>query len=212
MFNILKNFLFKKRKILFFKRGFTIIELIVVIAIIAVLSAIVVTNVSSTMEKAKVSTAGNVQRAMTKAVLMYYSDMGFYPPDVNRGWDPGLARSTPWNPDGRASGSYATSGADCSHCPSNWQDIVATNWHGPYLANWPVLTPWSGLYDYNYWPSNKERPPCLMNPGIYMGVEKYYDDSSGSVPNSAEAKMEQYGFDTDCINNNEAQMLLQTLQ
>ena len=78
--------------------------------------------------------------------------MGFYPPDVNRGWDPGLSSTTPSNPD-----NHGTSGADCSHCPEDWEDIVAAQWQGPYIKNWPQLTPWGGKYDYNYWAEDVDK-------------------------------------------------------
>ncbi len=185
--------------------------MIVIIAIIGALSSIIAPNFIGVMENAKVSTAGSVQRAMTKAVEMYYIDMGFYPPDVNRGWDPGLAQKMPWSPDAPAEGSFSTSGENCSHCPPDWQNIVAQNWRGPYLPTWPQFTPWKGKYDYNYWPvEGTIRYGCPAVPGVYMGVEKDYYDN-GDIPSSAEIKMGQYGFDVDCIDNGEAQMLLRPL-
>jgi general secretion pathway protein G len=213
---LIKKFLFKKRKIPFLKKGFTLVELIVVISIIAILTGIVVLNVSVIMEKSKVSAAGATQRALTKAVLMYYADMGFYPPDVNRGWDPGLVKKDVWNPDGLASGNYSTSNANntanTARLPLNWQNIVDTRWNGPYLASWPLKTPWGGVYDYNYWTDeNTDRGGCGVPKGIYMGVEKYYNDSDGAIPNSVEQKMLDYGFDINCITNNEAQMILMAL-
>jgi len=208
---------FLQEKFIFSGNGFTIIELIVVIAIIAVLSGIVISNVSRVKEKANVSGAGAVQRQMTKAIEMYYMDMNFYPPDVNRGWDPGLVQKYPWNPDGRASGSYSTSGEDWTHCPdgtrNSCQVIIEENWHGPYLSSWPVLTPWGGTYDYNYWAVEVQRGNCPLSlaPGIYIGAEKYYNDISGSIPESIELEMQRYGFEVDCITNGEAQMLLKLL-
>jgi prepilin-type N-terminal cleavage/methylation domain-containing protein len=200
------------KNIFFTNKGFTIIELIVVISIIGVLTSVVLTNVSEVREKAYVSAAGTTQRQMTKAVKMYYADMGFYPPDVNRGWDPGLVKPEPWSPDAPFEGGFSTSGANCSDCPSNWQDIVAQNWQGPYLGTWPQFTPWKGKYDYNYWTAaNTERNGCGVPAGIYMGVEPDYNNVTGKVPPSAEIKMGQAGFDSNCPNNGEAQMLLAPL-
>jgi len=188
--------------------------LIVVIAILAVLVSIIVVATSSVMEKAKVSAAGSVQRQMTKAVEMYFVDMGFYPPDVNRGWDPGLVKPEPWSPNAPSEGGFSTPGTNCSHCPSNWVSIVSSNWNGPYLASWPAETPWGGKYDYNYWSSEASRPGCVVSPGIYMGVQKDYNDNKGEIPVSAEQKMINWGFDIeiDCIDNGEAQMLLYSLE
>ncbi|MCX6721366.1 MAG: prepilin-type N-terminal cleavage/methylation domain-containing protein [Candidatus Staskawiczbacteria bacterium] len=194
--------------------GFTIIELVVVIAIVSILAGILIPNFNNILESARVSTAGSVQRAMTKAVQMYYLDMGFYPPDVVRGWDPGLVSPCTTlscsNPDGSAHGSYSSPIVTCTDCPSGWETIVATSWHGPYLAQWPLKTPWGGLYDYNYWPAGASRPPCVNNPGVYAGVEGDYDGNH-NMPPTAEDKMRAYGFDVPCPNNGEAQMLLQIL-
>jgi len=190
------------------QKGFTVIELIVVIAIIGILASIVIVNVNSIREKSYVSAAGSTQREMTEAVQLYYLDMGFYPPDVNRGWDPGLVKSQPWSPDAPSEGGFSTSGANCAHCPSDWQQIILSNWHGPYLSSWPQHTPWRGKYDYNYWSVETLRAEsCPSRAGVYMGVEKDYDDSSGAIPPSAEVEMARYGFDTNCPNG-EAQMML----
>jgi len=202
-----KNFFFRKRKLPFLRRSFTIIELIVVIAIISVLASIVLLNINGILQKADVSAAGSIQREMTKAVELYYADMGFYPPDVNRGWDPGLVKPVPWSPDAPSSGGFSAAGAVCTDCPDNWQDIVTRNWAGPYLAQWPQQTPWGGKYDYNYW-ADTSRYGCPVAAGIYMGVERNYDDVTGTIPASAEQQMVQYGFDINCSANGEAQMPL----
>jgi prepilin-type N-terminal cleavage/methylation domain-containing protein len=104
---------FKKRKVPFFRKSFTLIELVVVIAIIAILTGIIAINVSTFLEKAKVAAAGVTQSQMRKAVDTYFADMGFFPPDVNRGWDPGFMQPVPWSPDAPGTGSFAASGAVC---------------------------------------------------------------------------------------------------
>ena len=205
----MNKFFLKKRKILFSGRGFTIIELIVVIAIIAILAGIVIFNIGGILENAKVSAAGSVQRQMTEAVQLYYNDMGFYPPDVNRGCDPGLVKSMPWNPDTLPTDTPYPCDPDpaCDHCPANWEQIVQQNWAGPYLSQWPETTPWGGKYDYNYWDTPQDRGCGSVPFGIYMGVEGDYT-GGGLIPQSAETKMAQYGFDADCSTNGEAQMPL----
>lgn len=61
------------------KLGFTIIELIVVIAIIAILASIVVANVNGVREKAKIAKAKAELKHLQTAVEMYYVDHGAYP-------------------------------------------------------------------------------------------------------------------------------------
>jgi general secretion pathway protein G len=138
-------------------KGFTLIELLVVIAIIGILASIVLSNLRATRIAAQTVQAASVQRQMLNAIELYYLDMGFYPPDVNRGWDPGFIQSLPWNPDAAAGSPplppYDVPGTDCSHCPAGWLAIVASNWNGPYFPEWERFTPWDGKYDYNYWSS-----------------------------------------------------------
>lgn len=196
------------------KKGFSLIELLMVIAIIGILSSIVMTSISTSKENLRVGISGEQQRAMMYAVELYYDDMGFYPPDVNRGWDPGFARDEPWNPDYEAgeppSGSYALAGTNCDHCPSNWEAIVEARWNGPYLPDWPRFTQWEGKYDYNYWATSKNRSGCTVDPGIYIGIQGNYENES-MITNRAEELMIEKRFDSEECMNNESQMILHKL-
>src|SRR4051812_22823652 len=78
-------------------RGFTLIELLVVIAIIALLASVVMVSISNAKENARRVTALANIKQMQKALELYYNDRGFYPPDISRGWDPGLAKALPYN-------------------------------------------------------------------------------------------------------------------
>lgn len=187
-------------------KGFTLIELIIVLAISAYVATLVYSNIRESRENTKVMETGLTQKEMTRATEAYFRDMGFYPPDVNRGWDPGFEQSLPWNSDG-----LTGSGVDESTVPSNWQTIVAAKWAGPYM-NWPKATPFGGRYDYNYWPEETSRAGgCIVPKGIYAGAQGYYGDTSGTVSASSEQKMITKGFDADGCLNGEAQLLLWSL-
>jgi prepilin-type N-terminal cleavage/methylation domain-containing protein len=67
------------------QQGFTIIELVVVIAIIAILSAIVTVNVQSYISKAKLSRINTETNNIGKAVLMFYTQYGDYPKNGGAG-------------------------------------------------------------------------------------------------------------------------------
>lgn len=196
--------------------GFTIIEILVVIAIIGILAAIIIASVGGSRQSARVAAAGQQQRQLVRAVELYATDMGFYPPDVNRGWDPGFSSPLPSNPDVGTSdpptGPYAAAGTNCSHCPSDWQDIIATNWRGPYLPAWPRYTPWQGKYDYNYWASAANRPGgCVVPAGVWIGVEAHYDGVNGIIPAEAEQTMIDQRSDGDGCINGEANLRLHGL-
>ncbi len=185
--------------------GFTVIELLVTIAIIAVLGSIVLSNLNEARGKAQVAASGFVQKNMSRAIAFYFDDMGFYPPDVGRGYDPGLVQSVPWSPDGGTS-----PGTSCAHCPSNWENIVAANWNGPYLSDWTATTEWGGKYDYNYWGSGASRYGCSLNPGVYVGVQGDYSNNN-TIPPDAEQDMIDSNFDSEQCLNGESQMLLWAL-
>ena len=145
---------------------------------------------------ANVATAVSKQDSLKQAVMLYYADMGFYPPDVNRGWDPGFVRSMPWNPDtgtpNPPAGAYTAPGTNCSHCPVNWIALVTARWTGPYLAEWPRFTPWMGKFDYNYWGTGAVRFGCTVSPGVYVGVQGDYMNNH-TINLTAEQKMVNRG-------------------
>ncbi|GMR19177.1 MAG: hypothetical protein BMS9Abin34_307 [Patescibacteria group bacterium] len=183
--------------------GFTLIEVLVVVAILAILSALVLVAVSGQFEKTKIVGATSDAATLKIATQLYFKDMGFYPPDTWRGADPGFTQSLPYYPDG-----YSESVPyDDSYLPSNWQDIVAQNWQGPYLGEWPDKTPWGGEYDYNYWKSGGSRYGCEVPPGIYAGIQGDYSNNN-TIPQSAEQELVNLNYDGDGCINGESQLIL----
>ena len=73
------NFKFKKQIGNKFLAGFTMIELIVVIAIIAVLAGIIMTNITQYSGKAKVARANTDIENIQKAIKLFYAQYGDYP-------------------------------------------------------------------------------------------------------------------------------------
>src|SRR3989338_9168029 len=141
-------------------------------------------------DKGRVAAAVQTQRQMERALALYYSDMGFYPPDVGRGWDPGFARAFPYNTDtgGDCNTNPNGCGVGCGHCPSDWVAQVQANWRGPYLSMWPRTTPWKGTYDYNYWSTGASRYGCNLPAGMYIGVQGDYGNAN-TIPAVSEQQM-----------------------
>lgn len=65
------------------ERAFTLIELLIVVAIIAILAAIAVPNFLEAQVRSKVSRVKADMRSVTTALEAYYVDYNKYPPDYN---------------------------------------------------------------------------------------------------------------------------------
>lgn len=66
--------------------SFTLVELIVVIAIIAILGAIIAPSAFKAIEKAKISAAIADIKAIKNAALGFYADTGTFPCNKAGGW------------------------------------------------------------------------------------------------------------------------------
>ncbi|TCP67148.1 general secretion pathway protein G [Heliophilum fasciatum] len=97
------------------QEGFSLIEILIVVAVIGVLAAMIVPSAFSAVDKGKVATLLSDYRAVKSAVLNYYTDVGSWPAESADGT--GLV------------GKPATSPA---------------TWSGPYLERWPT-SPWENV-------------------------------------------------------------------
>lgn len=188
--------------------GFTLIELLVVISILSLIASMVLSSFNQVREKAKRTVALANQRQLQKAMELYYNDMGFYPPDVNRGWDPGISQSLPYNSD--LGNNCAANSADCpvcTNCPTDWVAQVQAKWKGPYAASWPHTAPWGGKYDYNNWSATTTRYGCIVPPGVYIGTQRNYDESN-RIPLISEQWFLDQQQDADMCLNGESQLQL----
>jgi len=103
-----------------FRAGFTLIEILVVIVVIAILATLVAPNVFQHVGAAKDATAKSQIEMLGAALDAYRLDNGRYPTT-----DQGLA--VLWQADTRT---------------------AARNWRGPYLRKPVPLDPWQHPYSY----------------------------------------------------------------
>ena len=112
------------------KRGFTLIEIIVVIAVIAVLTGIVVPVVGKILEEAKVSKAKTDVDTLSKAILSLYKDTAFWPNSLD------ITTLSAWNSGANGLLSNATG------------RLRYPDWKGPYLVRRVTNDPWGSPYRY----------------------------------------------------------------
>lgn len=77
----------KSRK---FLTGLTLIEILLAMAILAVLMAVVLVVTRSAIHRAKIKKTGQDLTALATTIAMYYDDHGAYPADVSRGLPSGI--------------------------------------------------------------------------------------------------------------------------
>ncbi len=116
------------------KRAFTLIELMVVIAIIGVLAALLTPQVSNMINNSRIAQAAADFRAIESAGNRMFMDLGVYP------------QEGAWCVGGSGGGSAGDGAAFTRRAavPAQYQDL----WNGPYLKTWPKQHPFGGCVTY----------------------------------------------------------------
>ena len=99
------------------KKGFTLVELLIVIIIIAVLAAIAIPKFSSSSQRSKESSLRANLKLVRNAIDLFRADTGAFPANMA-----GLTTPT--------TAGLSAAAAACT--------IAATDWRGPYLQAIPV--------------------------------------------------------------------------
>jgi len=110
-------------------KAFTLVELMVVVAIIATLTAVSIPAISKLMNKARIATAQGDVASITTAIYTVYNDTGKMP-GVGSGDSTGRGLNAPTYGLIRTDGSYS-------------------NWNGPYLDLAIGRDPWKREYYYD---------------------------------------------------------------
>ncbi|MDP8234342.1 MAG: type II secretion system protein [Candidatus Saelkia tenebricola] len=92
-------------KNIYMKKGFTLIELVMVIVIMGILAATAVVKINDVIQAGRVTKSTADVNMIRKALMSYYGDNAAFPVEVAQGVDPGLAPDyidawpdeTPWN-------------------------------------------------------------------------------------------------------------------
>lgn len=108
------------------KKGFTLIELIVVIAIISILAAIIAPNAFKAIEKAKISEAIGDFRAYKAGIYALYGDTGH------------------WFGESTAPQVYIQMQSNNNNLAVNYSGW--NGWDGPYVDKIKSRHPWKGWY------------------------------------------------------------------
>ncbi len=160
------------------RRGFTLIEIVIAVAIVAIIAAAISPMVFRHLEDAKVSKAQRETEIIANAVLSYYKDVGAWPytdspgpsgngidrvissATVATGAGPGAAAGAAnWGTFGNTKqlGDYLyynnaddDSGENNADQPAqDWPTSGRGAWQGPYLDQYEIRDPWGHAYVVN---------------------------------------------------------------
>ncbi len=186
------------------RKAFTLIELLIVVAIIAILAAIAVPNFLEAQIRSKVSRVKADMRTLATGLESYFVDNNKYPFDLDsRGWpwyitdvvSTPIAYVTnasliedPFRKEGGATTTVAGRRFRYINYPANGPDgwWAPSPYPGPYFTRWVGNTPTvatceEGIEIYGLWKISSAGPDKTANISGFFLSEEIYDPSNGTV-------------------------------
>ena len=177
---LIMHFVFTRSKS---NSGFTLVELVIAFAVVAVLAAMATVHSKFVRHKALMAIFYSDIRQVKLAANRFEQDMGYYPPDVWRGVDPGLIEKYGWQSGGHS---------------ADWDEIDLSNWNGPYLENWKdgwKRSPFGGLYDWDNYAAGVDYMG-IKGPAVYLTLKPTSWGGTGGLPlPEYEKQLEEAGVD-----------------
>lgn len=160
--------------------GFTLIEILIVIAIIGILASVVLGSLNTAREKAKTAKVVSELRNLRTAIASLEDDTGKWPNGcpVSQGTVGASGNEVNFTAANAGIVAQPTAGGAA---PCGWTAIEVAKWKGPYMPK--VTDPWGNPYwfDSDYYP----RKDC-DNPSVtpIVVVESHGPDGVGGAENS----------------------------
>ncbi|MFA6217865.1 MAG: prepilin-type N-terminal cleavage/methylation domain-containing protein [Candidatus Omnitrophota bacterium] len=146
-------------------RGFTLVEIIVVISVIAILAGVITPNAYRAIEKAKISRATQEVRAIKTASIAFFNDLGLWPGSQWGVMPANPATGYEDDPYSKAPYGEGFCTPPIVHSGCAERQLIGNNaiafWQGPYLDKWSI-SPWG-------WP--------------YMWDANNFDTTGNGIPN-----------------------------
>jgi len=105
-------------------RGFTLVEVLLVVAIIGVIATVVVVNIGGVFDKSNISNAENLVSVIGQKLELYKIAIKHYPTEEEGGLDALLTK------------------------PTFEDESMGNKWAGPYISRKQLKDPWGNAFEY----------------------------------------------------------------